>query len=182
MLQPYHQLRWKLGFLFWLETLWLIYFAEIGLHYNWSPGFTRITFVCIKVFRKALTFSFLHWVIGLIPCIFKLFTNQGVICRCSFRFTKSLFCISRIRSLAIQGERLFFTVFVLMNDACLSVTFANGCFQKSHTSFVLIYNVTRFQSIIRRSRKNSAWLKFLSCQTSTVLCISERRWVTLRVR
>ena len=83
----------------------------------------RITFVCIKVFRKVFTLSTLHGVIGLISWIFKLCPNQRVNnCRCSF-FRKSLLCISRNSSLVIQGERLFLTLFVL-NGACLSITLA----------------------------------------------------------
>ena len=53
---------------------------------NWSPSFTRITFVCIEVFRKVFTLNFLHSVTGLISCIFKLFPNRRVICPCSFLF------------------------------------------------------------------------------------------------
>ena len=70
---------------------------------------------------------------------------------------KSLVCISRNSSLVIQGDRLFLTLFVL-SGACLSITHANRCFQTSHIWFGLLCVVTRFQSIIRRSRKNSASL------------------------
>ena len=83
---------------------------------------------------------------------------------------------------------MYFTqqfLFVL-NGACLSITLAIRCFQKSHISFELLCVVTRFQSIMRRSRKNSASLKFLSCRTSIlehiIFNILERRWVTLRIR
>ena len=96
-------------------------------------------------------------------------------------FRKSLLCSSGNSSWVIQGERLFLTLFGL-NSAFLSVTLVNR--RSQSPTFHLGYRcvVTRFQSIMRRSRKNSASFKFLSCRTSTVLCISERRWVTLRLR
>ena len=100
-------------------------------------------------------------------------------------FQKISFMYFSNSSLEIQGERVFLTFFVL-NGACLSITLANRCFQKSNISFGLLCVETRFQSMVRTSRKNSASLKFLSCLTSIlehiVFNIVERRWVTLRVR
>ena len=43
------------------------------------------------------------------------------------------------------------TLFV-MNGACLSITLANRCFQTSSVSFESLRAVTRFQSILQRSR------------------------------
>ena len=179
MLQRYHQVTWNL---IWFPVLTRDTLVDL-LCRGWSSGFTRITFVFIKVFRKVFKFSFLHWGIGLISC--NCFQIKGSFVDAAFFFRKSLLCISRNSSLVIKGDRLFLTLFVL-NGACLSITLANRCFQKSHISFRLLCVVTRFQSIMRRSPKNSASLKFLSCRTSIlehiIFNMLEPRWVTLRIR
>ena len=110
--------------------------------------------------------------------------------------TPVIVCLQQGSKSAVRGERASFSrmsdtnmavCYCLALDSCLdsrsrtlfclSITLANRCFQKSYVSFGLLCVVTRlmFQSIVRRSRKNSALLKFLSCRTSTVLCILERR-------
>ena len=133
-------------------------------------------FFASRFSEKYLRLAFFTELLTLFLAIASLncFQIKGSFVDAAFLFRKSLLCTSRISSLVIQGERLFFTLSVL-NGVCLSITLANRCIQKSHNSFGLLCVVTRFQSIMRTSRKNSASLKFLSCRTSTVLCILERR-------
>ena len=124
--------------------------------------------------EKYLCLAFFTELLALFLASLNCFQIEGSFVDAAFFFRKSLLCISRNSSLVIQGDRLFLTLFVL-NGACLSITLAIRCFQESHISFGLLCVVTRFQSMMRRSRKNSASSKFLSCRTSTVLCILERR-------
>ena len=75
-----------------LETLWLIYFAEVGVH--WLIARLYEDHFCFhQGFQKVFMFSFLYWGIGLISC--NCFQIKGSFVDAAFFFRKSLLCISR---------------------------------------------------------------------------------------
>ena len=70
----------------------------------------------------------------------KIYLDHGSIFEGATRWLRKAMCVLRScissnSSLVIQGDHLFLT---LLNCACLSITLANRCFQKSHISFGLL--------------------------------------------
>ena len=130
--------------------------------------------------EKCLRLAFFTELLALFLASLNCFHIKGSFVDAAFCFRKSLLCISRNSSLVIQGERSFLTLF--SSEWCMLIKqhSLTGVSKTPTSHFVII--VTRFQSIMRRSRKNSALLKFSRCRTSTVLCILERKRVTLRAR